>query len=58
VAIVPAMEEVFVVEQKLLLNEELRITQRTKTIREPRRMIVQSEKALVENRKKKMKPIE
>jgi hypothetical protein len=53
VTIVRVMEEVLVVEKKLLLKEELRITKQTKTVRGPRRVIVQSEEALVENRKKK-----
>jgi uncharacterized protein (TIGR02271 family) len=53
VTIVPVMEEVLVVEKKLLLKEELRITKRMKTVREPRRVIVKVEEVLVENRKTK-----
>jgi uncharacterized protein (TIGR02271 family) len=53
VTIVPVMEEVLVVEKKLLLKEELRIAKRTRTVREPRRVIVRSEEALVEKRGKK-----
>jgi stress response protein YsnF len=53
VTIVPVMEEVLVVEKKLLLKEELRITKRTKTVREPQRVIVKIEEVLVENCKTK-----
>ncbi len=56
VTIVPLMEEVLVVEKRLLLKEELRITKRKKTVREPRRVILRSEEALVENFKKKNEP--
>jgi uncharacterized protein (TIGR02271 family) len=49
VTIVPLLEEVLVVEKKLLLKEELRITKRTKTVRDPQRVILRSEEALVEH---------
>jgi uncharacterized protein (TIGR02271 family) len=49
VTIVPLLEEVLVVEKRLLLKEELRITKRTKTVRDPQRVILRSEEALVEH---------
>jgi uncharacterized protein (TIGR02271 family) len=49
VTIVPLLEEVLVVEKKLMLKEELRITKRTKTVRDPQRVILRSEEALVEH---------
>jgi uncharacterized protein (TIGR02271 family) len=49
VTIVPLFEEVLVIEKKLLLKEELRITKHTKTVRDPQRVIVRSEEAVVES---------
>ena len=46
--IVPLLEEVLVVEKRLVLKEELHITRRAVTTREPRRVTLRSEQAEVE----------
>lgn len=46
--IVPIMEEVLVVEKRLLLKEEVRITRRARTVHDPRRVILRSEEAVIE----------
>ncbi|MFO7594939.1 MAG: YsnF/AvaK domain-containing protein [Desulfocurvibacter africanus] len=47
--IMPVVEEVLVVEKRLLLKEELHITRKSKTIREPQRVVLRSEEAVVEH---------
>ncbi len=46
--IVPVFEEVLVVEKKLRLKEELRITRQTHETRDPRSVVLRSEKVTVE----------
>jgi len=46
--IVPVVEEVLVVERRLLLKEELRITRRRSVQNETRRVLLRSEEAVVE----------
>ncbi len=52
VMIVPLMEEVLVVEKKLVLREEIRITKRHDTLRNPQQYVVRREEATLE----KIKP--
>lgn len=47
--IMPVVEEVLVVEKRLLLKEELHITRKSKTVREPQRVVLRSEEAVVEH---------
>lgn len=49
VTIIPVMEEVLVVEKKLCLREELRITRRHEVVRHTQREAVQKEEAVVEH---------
>lgn len=49
VLIVPLMEEVLVVEKRLLLREELHVTKRARTVRSPRTVLLRSEEAKVEH---------
>ena len=49
VTVVPLIEEVLVVEKKLLLREELRISKRQTTVNEPRKEVLRSEQAVVEH---------
>lgn len=46
--IIPIMEEVLVVEKRLMLKEELRVTKRRKEVRRPQRVTLRSERATVE----------
>ncbi len=46
--IVPLLEEVLVVEKRLVLKEELRITKRRSETHQPQRVILRSEEAVVE----------
>jgi uncharacterized protein (TIGR02271 family) len=46
--IVPVLEEVLVVEKRLMLKEEIRITRRKTEFSEPQRVLVRSEHAAVE----------
>lgn len=46
--VVPVMEEVLVVEKRLLLKEEVRITRRARIVREPQRVTLRSEEAVIE----------
>ena len=46
--IIPVLEEMLVVEKRLVLKEELHITRRAVTTREPRRVTLRSEQAEVE----------
>lgn len=46
--IIPIVEEVLVVEKRLMLKEELRVTQRKHEVREPQRVTLRSEHAQVE----------
>lgn len=48
VMIVPLMEEVLVVEKKLVLREEIRITKRRDTLRNPQQIVVRREEATLE----------
>jgi uncharacterized protein (TIGR02271 family) len=48
VMIVPLMEEVLVVEKKLVLREEIRITKRRDTLRNPQQYVVRREEATLE----------
>jgi uncharacterized protein (TIGR02271 family) len=47
--IVPVMEEVLVVEKRLLLKEELHITKVTKTYHDPRKVTLRSEEVRIEH---------
>ncbi len=47
--IVPVVEEVLYVEKRLLLKEELRITRKSSTVREPQRVVLRGEEAVVEH---------
>jgi len=49
VTVVPLIEEVLVVEKKLLLKEELRISKERTTVREPKTEVLKSEQAVVEH---------
>lgn len=53
VIIIPVLEEVVVAEKKLLLKEELHIRKRTETFRDPRKIRVRSEEAVIERLKPK-----
>lgn len=46
--IVPVLEEVLVVEKRLLLKEELRITKQSRTVHKPQRVMLRKEEAVVE----------
>jgi stress response protein YsnF len=46
--IIPVMEEVLVVERRLMLKEEIRVTKRRQTVHNPQRVILRSEEILVE----------
>lgn len=48
VMILPLMEEVLVVEKKLVLREEIRITKRRNTLRNPQQYVVRREEATLE----------
>lgn len=48
VTIVPVLEEVLVVEKRLVLREELRVTRRRAEVREPQRVTLRSEQVEVE----------
>lgn len=47
--ILPVLEEVLVVEKRLLLKEELHITKITKETRKPQKVVLRSEKVVVEH---------
>ena len=47
--IIPLLEEVLVVEKRLMLKEEVRITKRGYEAREPQRVVLRSEEATVES---------
>ena len=47
--IVPILEEVLVVEKRLLLKEELRISKESKMVHKPRRVTLRGEEAVVEH---------
>ncbi len=47
--IVPILEEVLVVEKRLLLKEELHISKESKVVHEPRRVTLRGEEAIVEH---------
>ncbi|HEX8947321.1 MAG TPA: YsnF/AvaK domain-containing protein [Dissulfurispiraceae bacterium] len=47
--IIPVMEEVLVVEKRLLLKEELHIRKRASTFHDPRKIVLHSEEAVVEH---------
>ena len=47
--IVPVLEEVLVVEKRLLLKEELHITKRSKTFHKPQKAILRKEEVVVEH---------
>ncbi len=51
VTIVPVLEEVMVVEKRLLLKEELHIRKQTRTVRKPQKVVLRKEVAVVEHRK-------
>ncbi len=48
VMIVPLLEEVLVVEKRLVLREEIRISKRRETVRKPQQVVVRREDATVE----------
>lgn len=48
VMIVPLLEEVLVIEKKLVLREEIRITKRRETLRNPQQFVVRREDATLE----------
>jgi uncharacterized protein (TIGR02271 family) len=50
VIIVSLMEEVLVVEKRLLLKEEVHIVKKQRNVREPRKTTVRSEEAIIERR--------
>jgi uncharacterized protein (TIGR02271 family) len=49
VIIVPLMEEVLVVEKRLLLKEEVHIVKKQRNVRKPRKTTVRSEEAVIEH---------
>ncbi len=49
VMIVPLLEEVLVVEKKLVVREEIRIKKRSETVRTPQQIVLRSESATLEN---------
>jgi uncharacterized protein (TIGR02271 family) len=49
VTVVPLVEEVLVVEKKLLLREELRITKQSSRVSHPQKEVLKSEEAIVEH---------
>lgn len=46
--VIPVMEEVLVVERRLMLKEEIRVTKRRETVHNPQKVILRSEEILVE----------
>jgi uncharacterized protein (TIGR02271 family) len=46
--VIPVMEEVLVVERRLMLKEEIRVTKRRQTVHNPQKIILRSEEILVE----------
>lgn len=48
VTIIPVLEEIVVVEKKLLLKEELHIRKKKETFRDPRKVLVRSEEVQIE----------
>ncbi len=46
--IVPLLEEVLVIEKKLVLREEIRVTTRRETVRQPQQFVLRSESATLE----------
>ncbi len=48
VMIVPLLEEVLVVEKRLVLREEIRISKRSETVRKPQQVVVRREEATLE----------
>lgn len=46
--IIPVMEEILVVERRLLLKEEIHIHKRRKEVHDPRRFVVRSEEVTIE----------
>lgn len=53
VTVIPVLEEVVVMEKKLLLKEELHIRKRKETFRDPQKILVRSEEAVIERIKPK-----
>jgi len=49
--IIPILEEVLVVEKRLLLREEIRITRRQSVVRDPQEYILRREEATVSHDK-------
>lgn len=49
VTIVPLLEEVLVVEKRLVLREEIRISKRRETVRNPQQIVVRREQATLES---------
>jgi uncharacterized protein (TIGR02271 family) len=47
--IIPVLEEVLVVEKRLLLKEELHVSKRTTEVRNPQEAVVRSEEVEIEN---------
>jgi uncharacterized protein (TIGR02271 family) len=50
--IIPVLEEVLVTQKKILLKEELHIRKRIKTVHKPQKVLLRSEKAVVEHLQK------
>lgn len=46
--VIPVIEEVLVVEKKLLLKEEVRITKQSRTVHKPQTLVLKREEAIVE----------
>jgi len=46
--VIPLLEEVLVVEKRLMLKEELRVTKIRREVRSPQRVTVRSEEAVIE----------
>jgi uncharacterized protein (TIGR02271 family) len=55
--IIPVLEEVLVVEKRLMLKEELHITQRQDEIRQPQRIVLRSEDITVERTTPNAQPV-
>jgi uncharacterized protein (TIGR02271 family) len=53
VTVIPVLEEVVVMKKKLLLKEELHIRKRKETFRDPQKILVRSEEAVIERIKPK-----
>jgi len=49
VIIVPLMEEILVIEKRLLLKEEVHIVKNQRTVRKPQKTTVRSEEAVIEH---------